>query len=391
MSRNPVGLSEAILPSQRISPSNLPPPNQRLLNLYGSGDLRFPRPNLALPPPPSRYQLPYNVRTGQGINRSNRALPPPPRRETPKQPSNLLETIKSLPAEVQLEFLSKFSYDKLQHICKTDKYFASLCEDELLWKTLYKNRFTTYSLDESWKQSYIHEHETELVKPILTSIGLPNFLNLFVPELIKFMVVNAEIADQYRFPLTQGEIEKIEGGYETPISIYSRYFNKLNFYSTSPDPYKLYAFKLKNPLRRRQNILISLDDILEEGYYILNSDQMYVLESLVNKLRDPKNLMKFLHSPIPGLQNVKIHNTQGVNWNPRSLIDARSGLPNLNILETGEEFMYTINKPKISLLDILIGIMSVKPSKENFHDDQLVRVVFDQNQNVIYPEFDFES
>ena len=370
---------------------DLPPLDERLLQMYNdslSSRLNrkpiFPiNPNLP-PLPPPRYASTYNVQTGKGLNRTNRALPstptPPP---ISKSFLGLVEKIKRLPRELQLTVLTNFSYDQLRHICRTDKYFASLCQNENLWRQMYQKRFSNNLLEgETWKGKY----ETELTGPLIQSIGIPNFLNLFVPNFVVFMQLNPGVAKIYKVPLTEDDIEFLESARitdEETFDVYAQYLK--GRVVPSVDPYKLYKFDVKDKWRQNNSIFDNFADVYDYGVDNLDESQLEILDKFLLKLKDPKTLTRFLNSPIPGLQNVTIVNPTGVNWDSRSLIniDYRDGTPALNIIETGEDFEYTINKTKITLLDILIGVMSVKSSKEDFWYERLYSMDFNPETNVI--------
>lgn len=375
--------------------NRLPPPNSQLLNKFNArSKLNFPSLNPHLPPPPPpRYSSTYSTETGQGINRSNRPIP-----------STMLQQIKSLPTELQLNFLSKLPFQELSQLCKTDKYFSFLCEDEPFWKQHFQNRFSTSRPETSWRESYILTHEAEnILKSFLSILGLQDFLNLFVPELILYMKLNEKIASKYRVPLSSQDIEDLEAT-STPEQISAIYDQYLSERQTLPvpDPYQLYEFRFRSapyldgrtPPTQSELLKLTIEGI-RIGVELKNhtAAQMKALNDLLANFKNPKLFMRFLNTPIPGLQNVKIQNQNGVVWDDRSLANTsyRDGTPALNILETGEPFEITIPKPQISLLDILIGIMSVKSSKEDFYYEVFFDVVFDPVQNIIIPQLGFSS
>lgn len=150
-----------------------PPPDPRLLRLYKSPGLKskFPVPNPILPP------LPKFPQSKSSQSKSSRTTPM----------LTLIQRIKQLPPEIQLDILSKMNHDQLKHICKTETYFSDICKDESLWQKKvemdYQNKFHWYGVwsdiyqDNSWRQFYIFLANGDVYQP---TVSVSRFMYLVV-------------------------------------------------------------------------------------------------------------------------------------------------------------------------------------------------------------------
>lgn len=351
-----------------MTSSFLPLPSPRLLNLYNTRKrFNFPSATENLPPIPRTP--PTRPIQSQLRPRSGRTLPPPPRfsprpppqtnvprsgRTLPPQPGSLSLKLQTLPGQVQLMILS-------------------------------------------------------------------SLINTF----LKFMKLNQNVASIYRVPLTQEDIQHLSEAQtnEDKFQIYTQYTRSRNLQSA--DPYQIYQFPSKDYFSTRwnsqnsQTVLSKLIDAVRKNLTSqiqgnLYQDQIDAIDLSLIKLENPDEFYKFLNSPIPQFSYLTIVNTVGsngqfwnlvkpmkpvpgfrnvverlsdgsFNWQPflvsQGLARDKFAQPSLNILETGEVFRFTINKPTITLHDILIGIMSVKFLKEDFSRELLTGFVYDPVKN----------
>ena len=325
-------------PPQRSRPSPPPPPrpspgiapSEHLLNLFNERSrFNFPTPNPVLPTvPSSRYTFPYNVETGRGIYRTRRALP--------ATPGSMTLKLQTLPIDLQMN---------------------------ILW----------------------------------------NLIDTFLP----FMKLDPQLANVYRVPLTVKDVERLAKSQnrEEKHTIYDKYIT--NRRVPHPDIYKLYKFPPKtyfltewNP---NQTALEKLIDRVKRNVnnFILGSgvslDQTQIdnLNRNLDELKNPDSFYEFLNAPIPHFSYLTIINPSQINWNfgavksPEPSFRRLPGFPGLQskpgltILETREWPKLTIDKPTITLLDILISTMSVKSLKEDFLSERLTGIDYYPEQNTL--------
>ena len=89
-----------------------------------------------------------------------------------------------------------------------------------------------------------------------------------------------------------------------------------------------------------------------------------------------------LNTPIPKLQYLTIVNDSGLNT------DGRSYRAGINIHDTGEDFICYIDKPNITMYDILKGVMKVKSSKVDFWYELFSTCFLDEEKQVLTLDFD---
>lgn len=223
--------------------------------------------------------------------------------------------------------------------------------------------FVLPQIENSWKRTL--QKKLRLVEPLVENLGLFGFLDIFIEALISSMTLNREIADKYLVPLDPLDIEIIitEPDKEEVKAVYDDYIEKREEALDPPNPFELYKFAFEKSAH---------------GMFFYHKSNSYLSETVkkeILKLQDTKRLKSFLDEPIPGLTNLTVSNVFGVNYNCRSLISwtsyprherERQYDHGLSILETGEDTTVRYESKEITLYDVLVLVMSVKSSKENF-------------------------
>lgn len=286
--------------------------------------------------------------------------------------------MESLPIDMQIEILSQMNLEQLRSSCQSNRHFRKLCQQELIWEQLVrKNYGNVEKVDSSWQTTYIFHYQ--LVGPLINLLGWKNFLDEFLVQLITFMTIVPHEAKHYQIPLLPNMIEII--GDENPHQIDLMYQSLRNMRSVPPvNPYRLYRLDFDELFRDIDMIIENIRiSAINNGLIPLENNEQQI--NLLNSLRDRNRLWSFLNASIPGLHYTSVHNPRGVLYDNRTLLNLNCHVqPSLNILETGEGFTYKIDKPNISMIDLLHAIMSVKSQKNNFWNEDLYGIITDTQQ-----------
>lgn len=340
--------------------------------------------------------------------------------------SNIVQAFQSQPKEIQIQILSLIPISTLRCLSMSSKYFEQLSSDDELWKALFQKEYGTIISKDTWRQTFIHQWKIgNTIIRLLELIGHKEFLNMFITNLIKCMTIDSQLATQYKFEFSEDEIDDMRANENLVETIYKR---KMTHTTTPPDPYKLYILEdYKFNREDKPNNMIHMfverqyDKLSESypyqevrsvqsgssfSYYMLDklrgsNSNMYTIEydptsiedaiknipnvSLkedferimlvatqfavqINKLRNHNFLLDFLKTPIPGLYNLTVVNSEEpcIDRFVHNEVNDGTDTP-LTIFETGEQFTYKIQSQYISLYDILVGVMSLKSSKEDFY------------------------
>ena len=325
--------------------------------------------------------------------------------QQPTQP--IFNNLALLPRDIQIELITNLEPTDLLNLCRTNKQLNLLCQDERLWQRLVQSRYgnEVKMIDNSWRKTYIYKYKYEFVEPYINLFGnVRSFLNVMLPPLLYNMSIVPTEADKYRLRLPVELVEEYYATNDDPdmIDTINEEYKRLRSINPvdPPNPDLLYKLNYDSLLSSINNPRYSFaQDIIErtQDEPSFNQGNIQKLTLLLDKLKNPNYVRRFLNSPIPGLHYTTITNPMGVNYDIRSLLNSDDPydpeyIPGLNILETGESFDYKINKYYISLLDLLKGIMSVKSSKVDFHYEAVYGIEdFDEEDQILTLEIDHGS
>lgn len=291
-----------------------------------------------------------------------------------------------LQRDIQIHIISLLPLSSVYNLCLTNTYFKKLCDDDSLWRKLVLTKFPEQrQLETSWRRTM--EAKFRIVEPMVELMGLTEFLNTFIPMLLPYMTIVPEIADQYRLPLTDLDIQivQLEDDKDEVKAVFDDYIEHREQDCAYPNPFEMYTFDFDKPYPdkklkySRNNLKRLLDNFVHQLDFARHIDPQQVdphqIRDLTARLYKPETFERFLNEPVPKLRNLTVHNPSGVYYNYKSLIttyedgsrrDPEPGSTGLNILETGEQFSVTYPSEQITLLDVLMLVMSTKSAKEEF-------------------------